>query len=271
MFSSIISKTVKELRDNVMATEETWRKLRAEGIPGEANEISDYLNTEKAVYASAIAKANSEAIDELSGNLKAAYTKFKNLRKIILPENADIAAESVILLSDPILTRTMLEKAEAHMDEIRTHLMNMKDLVYPKYKLSDARKQECADSLKFMEELIANENYGFGDESKIDCKSKVTSNGNILASSDKLRIYGRDFASKHEKNSTSMTAWASLLSNLKPTSEYTKLSISERDAYNRAIKVMEKVADICSTYTKTVTSCIESLCDSFDHMSERLK
>jgi len=271
MLSSIISKTVKELKDNVTATEATWRKLRVEGLPGEADEISNYLNTEKAVYASAVAKASGEAIEELSGNLKDAYTKFKSLKKIIPSENTDIASESVIILSDPILTRNMLEQAEAHMDVIRTHLMNMKDLVYPKYKLSDARKQECADSLKFMEDLIANENYGFGDESSIIARSKATSNGNILASSDKLRNYGRDFASKYEKNSASMTAWASLLTNLKPTSEYTKLSISERDAFNRSMKVMEKVADICSVYTKTVTSCIESLCTSFDHMSERLK
>ena len=261
MLSKFAEKILSDLKNEVAETEKTWKALRVQTNPMESREVEPFLNAKKKLYANAIAHYSAMQLDGISETVADAYKTLRNLERVKVDANVDLAQESAFFIFNPKAARETLQRAEAEIAQIRSDLSIVKEFVAPIGAMTEAKAANCHRALKSLESRIASENYGFGNNS-FKLTQQNTTKGNALASSDNMVKFGVQFAMSNAKNASTLDFLGKMLEKLSATSDYTSLSITAREAFDRTIKVLEHAPKMISAYADTVNRCVNSINES---------
>lgn len=261
MVSKFVEKIVSDLKTEVAKTEQTWRELRVQTDPMESREIEPFLNAKKKLYAEAVAHYSAMQLEGISETVSEAFATLRHLDKIQVDKGVDLAQESVFYTFDPKSARETLQNAETEIAQLRKDLSTVKEFVAPIGAMTEAKAAACHSALKSLEARIASENYGFGNN-HFKMSQQTTTKGNALASSDNMVKFGLSFALSNAKNAGSLDCLGKMLEKLAATRDYTSLSITAREAYDRTIKVLEHAPRMISAYADTVSKCVKSIQES---------
>jgi len=261
MVSKFAEKILSDLKSEVAKTEQTWRTLRVQPDPMESREVEPFLNAKKRLFANAIAHYSAMQLDGISETIAEAYGTLRNLKKVNVDANTDLAEEAAFFTFDPKAARETLQNAEKEISAIRKDLMTVKEFVAPLGTMTEAKAAECTKALKSLESRIASENYGFGNN-VFHMSQQTTTKGKALASSENIHKFGLAFAMEHAKNAGSFDSLSKMLEKLSSTVDYTTLSITAREAYDRTIKVLEQAPKMVAAYADTVERCVHSIDES---------
>lgn len=261
MVSKFAEKILSDLKSEVAKTEQTWRTLRVQPDPMESREVEPFLNAKKRLFANAIAHYSAMKLEGISDTIADAYKTLRNMKKVNVDPKTDLASEAVFYTYDPKSARTALENAEREIAIIRKDLATVKEFVAPRGAMTEAKAAECIKALRSLESRMASENYGFGNN-VFRMSEETTTKGKALASSENIHKFGLAFAMEHAKSADSFDALSNMLEKLSATVDYTELSITAREAYDRTIKVLEQAPKMIEAYAETVERSVNSINDS---------
>jgi hypothetical protein len=261
MESKFAEKILSDLKSEVAKTEKVWRTLRVQPDPMESREVEPFLNAKKRLFAKAIANYSAMKLEGISETVAEAYNTLRNIEKIHVDADVDLASESVFYTFDPKAARETLQNAESQMASIRKDLATVKEYIAPIGAMTEGKARECANALKSLEDRLATENYGFGNN-VFHLSEQTLTRGKALASSENIMKFGLAFSMEHAKNAKSFDALSTMLQKIQPSVDYTELSITAREGYDRTIKVLEQAPRMIEAYATTIERCVNSIKDS---------